>query len=484
MSKLKRKIRDGIKQDVNSLLQSLLIESGDDELTRKSVADIAILLENEKILTEDRKKLSRQIGTARAQGEDTAELIAGVSEISRKIKQLEADFDQEVARIQGCIVDESTAGNATKRSRADAGKPVIPAHLAATNKVLECHVDQLKLACEQNIDVTEWQNFVVSQAHANVYHDARWHRLIKDNFGHNPHYITCCKPDGSLCGVLPTVHLKSKIFGSFLVSMPYFNYGGPLTEYPDVAQKMMEFAAQTGDSLDCTHLETRETQLREPWLCKQHKVTMILPLPDSDEELDGQLGTKVRAQVKRAAREDLKFVIGGAELLPEFYRVFSHNMRDLGTPVYSRQFFASILENFNEQASLTVVRHAGKPVAAGFLLGFNDKLEIPWASSLRKANPLGANMFMYRQILRIAIERNYRFFDFGRSSKGASTYKYKKQWGAVEHPLYWHYWLRDSDELPALNPDNPKYKLAISVWQKLPVAVANTIGPSLVRNLP
>ena len=484
MSKLKRKIRDGIKKDINSLLQSLLIDSSDDELIRNSVADISILLEKESLLTEDKKKLSRKIGTARAQGEDTTQLIAGVSEISGKIKQLEVELDQQVAQIQACITGASSGADANKHCQSDVGKIDIPAHLLAVDQALDCKVDQLELACELTIDVTEWQKFVASQAHANVYHDARWHRLIKDNFGHTPHYITCRKPDGSLCGVLPMVHLNSKLFGSFLVSMPYFNYGGPLTEYPDVAQKMMEFAAQTGNSLECTHLESRDTRLREPWLCKQHKITMILPLPDSDEELDRQLGTKVRAQVKRAAREDLKFVIGGAELLPEFYRVFSHNMRDLGTPVYSRKFFASILENFNEQASLTIVRHAGKPVAAGFLLGFNDKLEIPWASSLRKANPLGANMFMYRQILRSAIERDYRFFDFGRSSKGASTYKYKKQWGAVEHPLFWHYWLRDSDELPALNPDNPKYKLAISAWQKLPVAVANTIGPSLVRNLP
>ena len=93
-------------------------------------------------------------------------------------------------------------------------------------------------------------------------------------------------------------------------------------------------------------------------------------------------------------------------------------------------------------------------------------------------------MYMYRQILSTAIAQKYRFFDFGRSSKDASTYKFKKQWGAIEHPLYWHYWLRDSDELPELNPNNPKYKFAIKMWQKLPVPVANAVGPALVRNLP
>lgn len=479
MSKLKRKIRDGVRKDIDSLLKSLLINSTDDDSIIKSITSIASLVESESELVEERKKLSRQIGAARAQGEDPAALIARVSEISGKIKQLDVDIDAQVAQIEECrLVD------AEKSHQQSAVQPSGPAHLAIVEKPLDCDIEQLLLACDPDIDVVEWQNFLNSQVQANVYHDARWHSLIKENFGHNPHYITCRKPDGTLCGVFPTVHLDSRVFGSFLVSMPYFNYGGPLTEFPDVAEKMMQFATETGASLGCTHLESRETQKRDPWLCKQHKITMILPLPDTDEELDRQLGTKVRAQVKRAAREDLEFIIGGAELLPEYYRVFSHNMRDLGTPVYSRKFFASILESFEQQASLTVVRHEGKAVAAGFLLGFNDKLEIPWASSLRKANPLGANMYMYRQILRTAIERNYRYFDFGRSSKGASTHKYKKQWGAQEYPLYWHYWLRDSGELPELNPNNPKYKLAISAWQKLPVSVANIIGPSLVRNLP
>ena len=480
MSKLKRKIKEGVRKDSGSLLESLLTESANEDLIKDSVASIGTLIQIEKGLQEDRKKLSRQIGVLRKRGEDTAELIAGVSEISEKIKQLDTDIDHQVAQIENCLNQgKSAAGDPPSAAQLD-----VPAHLALVEQALDCDANQLQLGCEPGLDESEWQAFVDSQTHATVYHDARWHKLIKDNFGHNPQYITCRKPDGSLCGVFPTVHLNSRLFGSFLVSMPYFNYGGPLTSYPEAAQKMMQYAAEIGTSLECTHLESRDTLQRDPWLCKQHKITMILPLPETDEQLDQQLGTKVRAQVKRAAREDLEFVAGGAELLPEFYRVFAHNMRDLGTPVYSRKFFASILESFPGQASLTIVRHEGEPVAAGFLLGYNDKLEIPWASSLRRANPLGANMFMYRQILRSAIERKYQYFDFGRSSKGASTHKFKKQWGALEHPLYWHYWLRDSGELPELNPNNPKYKLVISAWQKLPVAVANIIGPTLVRNLP
>lgn len=477
MSKLKQKIKAGLNKDAAVLLESLTTQASDAASLETSISSLSEYFGEQKNLADNRKKLSRQIGAARKQQQDPAELIAAVSAISEKLKAIDAEIDLEVARVA-----ENVQAGKINADTADQAR--IPAHLSIVDKKLDCDAADLIFAHSDDIDISEWQSFVDSQPQANVYHDARWCALIKSNFGHNPQYITCKKPNGELCGVFPTVHLSSKLFGTFLVSMPYFNYGGPLSGYPLVAEKMMEYATQVGLNLGCTHLESRETCKREPWLCKQHKVTMILPLPESDEELDKQLGTKVRAQVKRAAREELEYSIGGIELLSEFYRVFSRNMRDLGTPVYSKQFFSSILESFSEEASLAIVKHQGKPVAVGFLLAYKDKLEIPWASSLRSANPLGANMFMYRQILRTAIEQKYEFFDFGRSSIGANTYKFKKQWGAKEHPLYWHYWLSDSDELPELNPNNPKYKLVISLWQKLPVSVANLIGPMLVKNLP
>ncbi len=473
MSKLNQKIRTGLRKNSALLLDDLSLKTESPEAVKNSLSKIAALLKQEDQINLDRKKLSRQIGLARKENKDPAAIIEGVSGLTAQIKLLSSQIDDEITIIeQACKPNESLQ------------LPSMPKHLLVVSKALESDVSALTLTHSDVIDEVEWQRYVDSVNHSNVYHHARWCALIKQNFGHTPHYITCRKPNGELCGVFPTVHLKSRLFGSFVVSMPYFNYGGPLSEYVEVEQQMLAYAADLGDELECSHMEVRETHSREGWLSKQHKVTMILPLPESDQKLDKQLGAKVRAQVKKAAQADLHYQVGGAELLGQFYQVFSHNMRDLGTPVYSKQFFASILEQFSDSASIAIVSHNNKPVAVGFLLGHNDKLEIPWASSLRKANPLGANMYMYRQILKTAVERGYAFFDFGRSSKGASTYQYKKQWGAQEYPLHWHYWLKDSDELPELNPNNPKYKLVIKAWQKLPVMVANRIGPMLVRNLP
>ena len=182
-------------------------------------------------------------------------------------------------------------------------------------------------------------------------------------------------------------------------------------------------------------------------------------------------------------KNDFSFKTGKLELLKDFYQVFSTNMRDLGTPVYSPSFFENILSS-NLNTTIAVQYHLGTPVSCAFLIGYKGCLEIPWASTLRKANALDSNMVMYWNILKFACENTYHYFDFGRSSKDASTFKFKKQWGATPSQLHWHYLLPQGESLPALNPNNPKLKLVIWCWTKLPLAVANALGPLLARSLP
>jgi serine/alanine adding enzyme len=131
-----------------------------------------------------------------------------------------------------------------------------------------------------------------------------------------------------------------------------------------------------------------------------------------------------------------------------------------------------------------VIRVAGHPAAAAFLLQGPQRMEIPWASSLRTYNRIGVNMLLYWEALKFSIARGCRVFDFGRSSIGSGTYRFKQQWGAQPRQLYWHYWLRTGNQPPALNPDNPRFRLAIRMWQRLPLAIANRLGPPIVRNLP
>jgi FemAB-related protein (PEP-CTERM system-associated) len=241
---------------------------------------------------------------------------------------------------------------------------------------------------------------------------------------------------------------------------------------------------EQADMLGASHAEFRDDIARKELPARTDKVNMILLLPESPEALWQSFTPKLRAQIRRPQQEDPQVLQGGAALLDDFYSVFSRNMRDLGTPVYGKNFFRTILETFPQSCYIVVIRHSDRPVAAGFLIGHRDTLEIPWASSLREVNRLSMNMLLYQEALKLAIARGYRQFDFGRSSRDSGTYRFKQQWGAQPRELHWHYWLADDSELPALNPDNPRYALAIRLWQRLPLQIANALGPRIVKNLP
>jgi len=334
----------------------------------------------------------------------------------------------------------------------------------------------------QNLEC-KWNEYALNKG-ASIYHDTRWKYLIEKVFGHKCHYIVALE-EGDVVGILPLVQLKSLLFGNFLVSMPYFNYGGVVADNDEIIVSILKSANELSIKLGCSHIEMRFDQIQDVALpVRTDKVTMLLELPDTPDQLWQTIGSKCRAQVKRPIREGVEFVTGGEGLLDEFYSVFSNNMRDLGTPVYGKHFFKEITRAFSDNSFIVIVRLNGKPVGAGFLLGHQGRLEIPWASTLRKYNRLGINMYMYWNILKLAIENNYGVFDFGRSSKDAGTFKFKKQWGSTEKQLYWYYDMDVNEQLPSLNPNNKKYKTAISVWKKLPVAVTKIIGPPIVKYLP
>ncbi len=341
----------------------------------------------------------------------------------------------------------------------------------------------VEIASLEARSVAEWDAFVEHHPQSTLYHRSVWHRVIHEVFGHEIIRLAARDATG-LSGVLPLVRLRSRLFGDYLVSMPYFNYGGALARSALLARQLMEAAAGEAQRIGCGHVEFRDTVAHEGWQVRTDKVVMQLPLPGTNEQLWAALGAKLRAQIRRPQKEGAEVLRGGVELLSDFYAVFARNMRDLGTPVYPRSFFDAILRALPGDASIILVRYKRQPVAAGFLLGFRDRLEIPWASSLREYNPLGVNMLLYAETLRMAIENGYRIFDFGRSSIGSGTYRFKKQWGASEQQLYWHYWLAKNRDMPRLTPDNPRYRLAIAAWRRLPVCVANKMGPLIVKYLP
>ncbi len=357
-------------------------------------------------------------------------------------------------------------------------------HLAGT--VCNSCVDpQMRVfLCSNPEDGELWEQFVDSNALSTNYHRWEWKQVIESSFGW-PTFYCIAEEDGAVQGVLPLVWQKSRLFGSFMTSLPFLNAGGILAYSERAKKSLFDEAARLTKVAGAKYLELRHRQEHKLGLpTKTNKITLVLPVSSDQEKMWKDLGTKMRTKVRKSLSFGMTSEIGGIELLDDFYRVFSQNMRDLGTPVYGRNFFTEILRAFPQDTFICVVRHEKNAVAVSFLSGYRDRIEAIWSSSSQKYLSLKPNLFLYWNLLCFAGRKGYQLFDFGRSSVNSGTHEFKSQWGAQAHQLYWDYWLPNGGALPELNPLNPKYRAAIWLWQKLPVAVTQLIGPRIVRRLP
>jgi FemAB-related protein (PEP-CTERM system-associated) len=312
-----------------------------------------------------------------------------------------------------------------------------------------------------------------------------WLRILRRGLGHVPYCLEAVA-DGQTRGLLCLAYVRSLLFGRFLVSLPYLNYGGVLADDEATSRLLIDGAAALADQLKVRYLEVRhETAVAHPRLPHKAttKVNMRLALPGQLGQLWDRLPAKVRNQVRKGQKSGLTVHWGGQELLADFYHVFSHNMRDLGTPVYSRRLFRSVLEQFPDRAEICSVRLGKQPAAAAILLHGWGVTEVPSASSLRSHNHTCANMLMYWHLLERAVERKNEVFDFGRCSPDGNTFRFKKQWGAEPAYTEWQYYLRYG-KIGELNPYSSRYQGYVRRWQRLPVWLTRLIGPLIVRGIP
>ena len=333
-------------------------------------------------------------------------------------------------------------------------------------------------------DMAEWDRFVAESPESTFCHLAGWRAVMRDSLGHQCLYMTARDEAGRLRAILPLVRVKG-VLGHYLVSVPFLNDGGPIGDErarSELVDYAVAEAKRTGAKL--LELRSRTAVSREPIVTSFRKVGVHLPLPDSVESLWADtFKAKLRSQIRRPAKDGMTAHVG-ADQRESFYRVFSRNMRDLGTPVLPLGFFAQVAETFGDQVVFVTVRTAdGKPVAASCSLVWRDEMEVTWASSLREYNAQSPNMLLYATMMEQAVRRGVRTFNFGRSSPGAPTHRFKKQWGGVDVPLPWGFWSSSAD-VGTPSADSPAFELAIAVWRRLPLIVANTLGPILSRQLP
>jgi FemAB-related protein (PEP-CTERM system-associated) len=331
----------------------------------------------------------------------------------------------------------------------------------------------------------ELSAFVAAPGRVCLSRHPRWLTVLEESLGHRPYAIEA-RRGNEVTGYLGLAYVRSLLFGRFLVSLPYLNYGGVMTSDPTIARTMIDSAAKLARELGVRYLE-----LRHEWAIehadlthrRSDKVHMRLDLPAGSAALWEQLSPKVRNQVRKAMKGGFAVRFGGPELAGEFYDVFSRNMRDLGTPVFGRRLFDAILRQFPDQSEICVVRDGSRPVAAALLLHGSGISEVPSASSLREYNPACVNMLMYWHLLERATQRGQDVFDFGRSSEGSSTYRFKKQWGAMPSPAEWQYCLLRG-AIGDMRPDHPKYGRMIALWKRLPLWLTRVAGPRIVRGIP
>lgn len=327
----------------------------------------------------------------------------------------------------------------------------------------------------------EWDDFVRSRPEGTFCHLAAWRKVLADTMGHEPQYLMARGADGAIRGVLPLFHLRSRVFGHRLVSMPFLNYGGPLGD-GEAVTALTDRAKAEAERLGADVLELRTRHAVPSTLqVSDRKVTVVLPLPEDPEELWKSFKSKVRSQIRRPMKEELEPRIGADQLDP-FYQVFAENMRDLGTPVLPKSLFQAIARALPEEAVFAAVYKDDEPVAGGAGFMFGDEFEITWASSLRAHNRSAPNMLLYWSLMEEMSRRGVGTFNFGRCTPGEGTHRFKLQWGSQDEPLPWLTW---PDGAANGNGEPGRMtRLVSGAWQKLPVPVANRLGPVVARQLP
>jgi FemAB-related protein (PEP-CTERM system-associated) len=329
----------------------------------------------------------------------------------------------------------------------------------------------------------EWDAFVRSCDGWTHFHLHDWRVVMGDVLGHETLYLAARAQSGSLAGVLPLVRVKSPLFGHYLVSMPFVNYGGPLGSDRAVRALAESAAERAGaDGADLLELRSRR-ELPLDLSASHRKVTVLLDLePGSPDVTWDALKSKVRSQVRRPMKEKAEARFGPDQLEP-FYGVFAENMRDLGTPVLGRAVFEAIRDAFGDSAWFGTVWMDGTPVAGGCGFAWNGEFEMTWASSLRAYNRVAPNMLLYWKFMERAADRGLHTFNFGRCTPGGGTHRFKLQWGGRDETLWWYH--REEDAGAATpSPDEGALSLGPKLWRRLPLAVANRLGPRVVRLIP
>ena len=338
-----------------------------------------------------------------------------------------------------------------------------------------------------------WDAFVRNQADATFFHQAAWRRVLETAFGHAAHYLMATQ-DGAVVGVLPLAHTRHALFGQSLISVPFCVYGGPLAADAPAHAALANAADALMARIGVRVMEWRPLH--------------ALAAPPEDDDDDNEAGWKTRsdlyvtfrraiagddeANMKAIPRKQRAVVRKGIERglvatvdrdVDVLHAVYAESVRNLGTPVFARRYFRLLAETFGPAMDVLTVRDGDRAVASVLNFYWRDEVIPYYGGGTAAARACHGNDFMYWAVMRHAAARGCRLFDYGRSKLGTGAYSFKKNWGFEATPLHYRFRLAKGAAIPDHNPLNPKYRLMIAAWKRLPLPVANLIGPHIVKGV-
>ncbi len=330
-------------------------------------------------------------------------------------------------------------------------------------------------------DCLRWDAFAVTHPDATFFHRAGWKRVIEKAFGHRTHFLLAERM-GDIVGILPLAEVRSRLFGHSLSALPFCAYGGIVADDAAAAGALDAAAQALATRLGVGALEYRNLAAQHPdWPTKDLYVTFRKAIEPEVEANMNAIPRKQRAMVRKGIKAGLVGEIDAD--VERFFQAYSASVHRLGTPVFSKKYFRLLKEEFGDDCEVLTIVLDGQTIASVLSFYFRDGVLPYYGGGTDAARAVAGNDFMYWDLMRRACERGLKIFDFGRSKRGTGAFDFKKNWGFEPAPLHYEYFLVRDREVPEINPLNPKYRLFIQAWKKMPLALANAIGPHIVKNL-
>ncbi len=343
-----------------------------------------------------------------------------------------------------------------------------------------------------NSDESRWNSYVIQHENHSPYHLFAWKNAVIDAYAHNAHYLLAeeiIDGEHSIVGILPLIIFSKPFSKPSLCALPFCDVGGILANDEKIQAELLAESKKIAEQYQAKTIELRSSiaiqvgEYSKEKLVQAEKVSMIMPLPENSELLFSSFKSKLRSQIRKAEKNGLTYKVGSEKaMLNDFYQVFAHNMKALGSPVHAKQWFTSLLKHYQNDMVISIVYKDNTPIGGGIVLAAGNKAAIPWASTKAEYNRLSPNMMLYWSLLKYLCDNKIDTFDFGRSSYGEGTFKFKKQWGAKPVPLEWQVINLQSENQKADSEHSSGSQLrgfVENIWRKLPLALTIFIGPKI-----